>query len=318
MTQELETKVKQALKLLQSCSRSAGKPLEIAYSGGKDSDVILELAKMAGISYRAIYKNTTIDPPGTIKHVKENGVEIRRPAKNFFQLMAEHGYPNKNYRFCCNILKEYKISDNVVMGIRRCESTKRKNRYSEPTACRFYGSKKNHANAIYPILFWTDEDELEFIEARGIKLHPLYYREDGTIDITRRLGCMCCPLRSTNKRLEDFRERPKMFNIWLKIGWGYLATHPTGEPAKKYGDVYEWLYSELFYKAWKNWKTGFFKDEKIDFKQLLYNKLNKVSRQNRRHAGGNKRSGTKSVTWRTYATHAHASSQSIHRGGGKK
>lgn len=56
MTQELETKVKQALKLLQSCSRSAGKPLEIAYSGGKDSDVILELAKMAGISYRAIYK----------------------------------------------------------------------------------------------------------------------------------------------------------------------------------------------------------------------------------------------------------------------
>ena len=106
MTQELETKVKQALKLLQSCSRSAGKPLEIAYSGGKDSDVILELAKMAGISYRAIYKNTTIDPPGTIKHVKENGVEIRRPAKHFFQLMAEHGYPNKNYRFCCNILKE--------------------------------------------------------------------------------------------------------------------------------------------------------------------------------------------------------------------
>ena len=88
---------------------------------------------------------------------------------------------------------------------------------------------------------------------------------------------MCCPLRSTNKRLEDFRERPKMFNIWLKIGWGYLATHPTGEPAKKYGDVYEWLYRELFYKAWKNWKTGFFKNEKIDFKQLLYNKLNKTT-----------------------------------------
>lgn len=32
MTQELETKVKQALKLLQSCSRSAGKPLEILYN----------------------------------------------------------------------------------------------------------------------------------------------------------------------------------------------------------------------------------------------------------------------------------------------
>ena len=74
MNKELEKKVEQAVKLLQVCYKAAGEPLEVAYSGGKDSDVILELAKMSGIEYRAIYKNTTIDPPGTIKHVMENGV----------------------------------------------------------------------------------------------------------------------------------------------------------------------------------------------------------------------------------------------------
>ena len=203
MNKELEKKVVQAVKLLQVCYKSAGEPLEVAYSGGKDSDVILELAKMSGIEYRAIYKNTTIDPPGTIKHVKENGVEIRRPKDTFFSLMSKRGYPNRYKRFCCSVLKEYKILDNSVMGIRKCESTKRAKMYTEPTECRIYGSKKNHVNTIYPILDWSDDDELEFIKERGIKLHPLYYREDGSIDVAKRLGCMCCPLKYYKKRLQD-------------------------------------------------------------------------------------------------------------------
>ena len=69
MTDELLLKIARAIKLIQAAGKVAkehGQPLEICYSGGKDSDVILELAKMSGVDYRAIYKNTTIDPPGTI------------------------------------------------------------------------------------------------------------------------------------------------------------------------------------------------------------------------------------------------------------
>lgn len=58
---ELKKKVGQSIRLLQSVKTDG--PIEVCYSGGKDSDVILELAKMAGINYRAIYKNMTIDPP---------------------------------------------------------------------------------------------------------------------------------------------------------------------------------------------------------------------------------------------------------------
>ena len=118
MNIHLQKKVSQAVKLLQVCYSAAGEPLQVAYSGGKDSDVILELAKMSGIEYRAIYKNTTIDPPGTIKHVLENGVEIRRPKESFFSLMKRNGYPSRMMRYCCRILKEYKILDNCVIGIR--------------------------------------------------------------------------------------------------------------------------------------------------------------------------------------------------------
>ena len=278
MNKELDKKVVQAVKLLQVCYKSAGEPLEVAYSGGKDSDVILELAKMSGIEYRAIYKNTTIDPPGTIKHVKENGVEIRRPKDTFFSLMSKRGYPNRYKRFCCSVLKEYKILDNSVMGIRKCESTKRSKMYTEPTACRIYGSKNNHVNAIYPILDWSDEDELEFIVERGIKLHPLYYREDGSIDVTKRLGCMCCPLKYYKKRLQDFKQYPGMVNAYLRCGNEYLKSHPQSETAKQYSDVYEFFVANAFFDNYKDYTKaklcGSILSDKPDYKKLIEDYFN--------------------------------------------
>ena len=75
---DLSKKVERAKRLIQSASVD-GQIVEVAYSGGKDSDVILALTQMAGIPFKAIYKNTTIDPPGTIKHCKSKGVERRNP-----------------------------------------------------------------------------------------------------------------------------------------------------------------------------------------------------------------------------------------------
>ena len=99
MTEKLQKKVDRAIRLLQSIPTEDG-PIEVCYSGGKDSDVILELAKMSGINYRAIYKDTTIDPIGTHGHCREMGVEIVRPKKTFLQLVEERGMPSRFSRFC--------------------------------------------------------------------------------------------------------------------------------------------------------------------------------------------------------------------------
>ena len=86
---ELSDKERRALKILRMYR--GGDPIEVSYSGGKDSDVILTLTKMAGIPYRAIYKNTTIDPPGTVQHCKDNGVEVVMPKERFFDIVARKG-----------------------------------------------------------------------------------------------------------------------------------------------------------------------------------------------------------------------------------
>ena len=196
ISKELQKKIDQSIKLLKVACK--GKQVELCYSGGKDSDVILQLAKEAEIDFVPIYKMTTIDPPGTIKHAKENGCEIRRPEKTFFQLVREKGLPSRYARFCCAYLKEYKVMDNQIIGVRRAESTKRAKRYKEPTQCRIY-SNGEHANLIFPILDWTNDDVKNYILDRGIRCHPLYYDENGDFRVERRLGCMGCPLASKAK-----------------------------------------------------------------------------------------------------------------------
>lgn len=211
INEQLQKKIDQSIRLLQSVQKRYDGEIELAYSGGKDSDVILQLAKEAGIKIRAIYKNTTIDPPGTIAHVKEMGVEIIRPKENFFQLIAKKGFSNRFSRFCCEVLKEYKILDKTVIGVRKEESRARKERYNEPTKCRYYGSKKkeNHVEQIYPILEWTNEDVRDFILDRGLKLAPVYYDTGGGKSTLPEDSAACAaPWLQDASALSSFRSIP--------------------------------------------------------------------------------------------------------------
>lgn len=215
----LDRKIDAAIKLLQSIPTDDG-PIEVCYSGGKDSDVILELAKMAGINYRAIYKNTTIDPRGTLQHVREMGVEIVQPKENFLSIVRRKGMPSRFNRFCCGILKEYAILPRAVLGIRRDESRKRAERYKDPEQCRVY-SDGMKVRQYLPILEWTNDDVKEFIDRRNIKCAPVYYDENGVFDVNRRLGCIGCPLASRKKRREAYLENPKMLLAQVKAMQDY-------------------------------------------------------------------------------------------------
>lgn len=279
MTRELQAKVDRAVKLIQSAGKIAkehGQPLEICYSGGKDSDVILELARMSGVEYRAIYKNTTIDPPGTIAHVKKNGVEIIRPKMTFAELLAKKGYPSRVARFCCQVLKEYKVLDYAIIGVRRDESRARAERYKEPEQCRQYSAKEK-CRQYMPLLDWTGDDVAEFITERGIKCHHLYYDEDGTFHPERRLGCIGCPIASRRKRVLQLKEYPNMIKMYLRQGEKYRQAHPNSPNIKMFPTVYDWLTFTLFCDSLADFHQKFGENifgEKIDTKEFLQQQFN--------------------------------------------
>lgn len=271
MRNELQNKVDRAIRLLQSIPTDKG-DIEISYSSGKDSDVILELAKMAGINYRAIYKNTTIDPSGTIAHAREMGAEVIRPKKTFFQLVSERGFPSRYYRFCCSVLKEYKVCDRAIQGIRRSESRKRAERYKEPEVCLVYSAKEK-AKVYLPILEWTDQDVEEFVKERNIKCNPLYYMGGwGQFDVTKRLGCIGCPLQSRKKRIQVFKDNPKYLKAWLKAGNKFYSSdkYQNGKSKHKFKDAFAAMGYQLYCDNMEQFNTmtyGLFGE--FDWKSFL-------------------------------------------------
>ena len=246
-----DKKVARSIRLLQSIPTEEG-PIEVSYSGGKDSDVILELAKMAGIPFRAIYKNTTIDPPGTIKHCKAKGVEIIQPKLSFMQIVAKKGVPTRRARFCCSELKEYKVLDRAIQGIRRCESRARKERYKEPEICRVY-DKNNKVKVYLPILDWTDADVERFVAERKIECHPLYYDQQGNFHVERRLGCIGCPMQSDNGK-EDYKQYPQLLKSLIKSVEVFFVTHPDCSSQKKFsGNAYNLVFHNLFCESYDDY-----------------------------------------------------------------
>lgn len=270
-------KVDFAIKLLQSIPQDC--EIEVSYSGGKDSDVILELAKMAGIPFRAIYKNTTIDPPGTIAHCKEKGVEILAPKIAFLDLIKQKGTPTRRARFCCSELKEYKVLDRAVQGIRRCESKSREKRYKEPEICRIYKSKKDSVKVYLPILEWTDNDVERFIAERGIKCHPLYYDDHNDFHVERRLGCIGCPMQADAGK-EDFKQYPKLLKKIIECSKEYFDTHTHTNGYKKFdGSPYNVVLHNIFFNSYEEYRFamsgGLFPSElSINAKEFLENYFN--------------------------------------------
>lgn len=201
----LENKIKEAVKFLQDISEKYP-DLNLAFSGGKDSVVIYELAKMSKIQFKAFHNNTTIDPIGTIPFIKKYypDVTINNPKESFYKLVERKGLPTRLNRYCCDLLKEYgSIGKNVIEGVRADESRKRSERKRITVDNR---KKQKGAVHIYPILDWTDADVWLFISYYNLPVAPAY------LNGFNRLGCVGCPLVSRKgARMKEFRKEPKKF-----------------------------------------------------------------------------------------------------------
>ena len=135
----------EALKLASKMSEQYyNKPLLIAYSGGKDSDVMLHLAKRSGIDFEVCHNHTTVDAPQTVYHVRETfsklnaeGIktEVIYPLYkgkriSMWDLIVEEKIPpTRIMRYCCRILKENMVENKfIATGVRKEEGTRRAKR----------------------------------------------------------------------------------------------------------------------------------------------------------------------------------------------
>jgi len=188
--------------------------IDVSFSGGKDSCVLVELCKMAGVDYELHYAQVGIDPPELIKFMKRNYPEtiFHKPAASFYKLIEKKGFPTRISKWCCDEIKKkplHNASEIMITGLRASESSGRKDRGS------IYHYKKQ--TVVNPILYWNEADVWEFIQERNIKLCDLYKIQD-------RIGCVVCPSKGRNI-IKEMNEHPNMFKAMLKKSLEYVKCH---------------------------------------------------------------------------------------------
>ena len=186
----------------------------LCYSGGKDSDVILALAKLADVKFEAVHNLTTVDAPATVQYVRSQpDVRIDYPNTTMWRLIVQKLMPPTQIaRYCCAELKERGGRfRKKITGVRWAESIKRKTnsghivltdkqktliKMAEEAGFDDYEINKhgglvmNDDNAdtrafvdhcyrttsimVNPIVDWSDIDVWDFLHYYGIKSNPLY------------------------------------------------------------------------------------------------------------------------------------------------
>lgn len=246
LTPEQEKKVDVAYERLRWAAKEAERlfdmPLVVRYSGGKDSDVILQLAKESGVPFRVTHNLTTADPPDNVYYIRrvfarlrEEGIDCRInvPKRSLWKIMRETlVIPSRIMRVCCSELKERKMPDApyIVTGVRWAESPGRRNKsgiamvYTEHPSTSagllttddassrrlFEQCRMRGVRVLNPIIDWSDDDVWSYLSSRGIEGNPLY--KEGW----KRIGCVGCPLAGRRAREIAFARYPKLYKAWAE------------------------------------------------------------------------------------------------------
>lgn len=224
----LEEKVQKAIANFQAYEHEALKrdPVNGYYlcdSYGKDSCVILDLAKRSGVKFAAHHNLTTLDAPELIQFGRKNHFDTieHHPPMNMLTRLAisVQGPPTRINRWCCEEYKEHGGNDLVrVTGVRAAESARRKANW------KIWQLRRDNVSwMLNPILYWSDDNIWQYIKDQKLPYCCLY--DQGW----ERLGCIGCPM-SRRGRERDFAKWPKYEQAWKRAitrNWELLHDKPT-------------------------------------------------------------------------------------------
>jgi phosphoadenosine phosphosulfate reductase len=213
----------------------------LAFSGGKDSIVIYDLAVRAGVRFDAHYSQTTVDPPEVQRFVKEYYPEVawEKPRSSMFRLIVKNGTPPlRTIRYCCRALKEFNgRGRDIVTGVRWAESFRRRNRHVREESRHDAGKWFLH-----PIIDWPDSAVWDYIRSRNMPYCSLY--DEGKT----RIGCIMCPMQNTRGMMIDAERYPKYYKAYLRAFRKMLDALHTDGKVFIHGDtpeevMYWWIHN---------------------------------------------------------------------------
>lgn len=252
-------------------------PLICTYSGGKDSDVMLELFKRSGVKFEVINSHTTVDAPQTVYHIRKKFKELedqgikatitypvfKGKRTSMWELIERKGPPTRIHRWCCKIFKETSTPKRMIStGVRWDESAKRAARgeyevigktLKERQSAAYEDVILNNDNYVKrkiidrcevkgavvanPIIDWKNKDIWEFIRSEKIRYNPLYDMGYS------RVGCIGCPMAGFSGRCKEFSDFPKYRDNYIKAFGKFIKRKEAEGYVSKYKtaqEMFDW------------------------------------------------------------------------------
>ena len=260
LPQSLQRKLLHGVDLLRKAEKLAfaydsENGFYLAFSGGKDSQCLYHVAKLAGVKFKAHMNLTSVDPPEVIRFVKKNypEVELIKPGKSIFQHAIEKQIlPTMRVRWCCAEYKETAGAGKVTLiGIRKAESSRRAKRNEvEINNRKFSGDleglevyrkernaqkrgRKPKNNREVTIVNADGERTLGCIRGQeSLLISPIIEWTDddvwnflNTIGVAHcelyeqgwhRIGCIGCPMSPAKQKIIENKRWPHVKRNWIK------------------------------------------------------------------------------------------------------
>lgn len=238
----------------------------LSFSGGKDSQCIYHLAKMAGVRFDAHYTLTSVDPPELVYFIRRNYPDVvwdiprdeNGKHVTMWSLIASNTMPpTRRVRYCCSKLKEPGGEGRVVVtGVRWAESSGRAQTHGvvgfrgKPVATGKLARKLGAdfaTNKSGEIIMNDDNDPARRLvescyRTRKTMVNPIVDWEDEDVweflngngiphcslydEGFTRLGCIGCPLAGSDSMRRDFERWPKYKAIYVRAFQRMLDNHP--------------------------------------------------------------------------------------------
>ncbi len=220
------------IKKFARLSEAMGYDVRVGFSGGKDSQVVFDLCKKAGIDFKAFY-NMACESAETRRFIRAHYPDViwRQPYKvGFIKNIDVHKglLPTVQIAYCCENYKHNpKFVDNApVVGVRRAESVARRGRQVFESHGKKFDKKNNALISEYfsekcrgigsagdiqlkPIVDWTDEEVWEYIKREHLPVNPEYRH-------SRRVGCMICPKANLTSNYYHLMQHPKLIDAVIR------------------------------------------------------------------------------------------------------
>lgn len=261
----------------------------VAFSGGKDSVVALDIVQRAlpHNEFKVVFGNTDMEFPTTTELVQklsrkcsDEGIEFLEAASNMTSKESWNifGPPARKVRWCCTVHKTAPVinmlSDKFANGKLRCvmitgvrgdESVSRSG-YDEMSM----GKKMAGQYSFHPILEWSSAEIYLYIYSQGLLLNDAYKYG------FNRVGCIMCPNSSEKHEYIKRQCFPELVDEYCERITQNSAKDLSGDNAKIFLETGGWK-SRLSGRELKFSEEDRFQlNETPAYLKFLVNKLNPV------------------------------------------